>query len=68
MKGMLIMPIPAEVLNNGVNAEMECIIRNMRLQDKYLMPLRNFRDGTDFQVPIETASFLDAKNQGIYLV
>ena len=42
----------------GKHNEMECIIRNMCLQDKY----------TDFQVPTETAALLDAKSQGIYLV
>ena len=51
--------------------EMECIIRNMCLQEKYLSPLRNFRKRiayanayrTDFQVPTETAAFLNAKSQ-----
>ena len=50
--------------------EMECIIHNMCLQDKYLLPLRNFRHriayanayGTDFQVPCETAAFLNEKS------
>ena len=46
--------------------EMECVIRNMCLQEKYLGPLRNFKIRiayanayqTDFQVPTETVSFL----------
>ncbi|KAL3761175.1 hypothetical protein ACHAWU_000270 [Discostella pseudostelligera] len=50
--------------------EMECIIRNMCLQDKYLSPLRNFRRriayanayGTDFQVPTATAAFLNERS------
>eukprot|EP00585_Thalassiosira_rotula_P012575 CAMPEP_0196130760 /NCGR_PEP_ID=MMETSP0910-20130528/1027_1 /TAXON_ID=49265 /ORGANISM="Thalassiosira rotula, Strain GSO102" /LENGTH=746 /DNA_ID=CAMNT_0041390129 /DNA_START=43 /DNA_END=2283 /DNA_ORIENTATION=- len=50
--------------------DMECIIRNMCLQEKYLAPLRNFRRriayanayGTDFQVPTETAAFLHPKS------
>jgi len=50
--------------------EMECIIRNMCLQEKYLTPLRNFRRrvayanayGTDFQVPTETAAFLHPRS------
>jgi hypothetical protein len=50
--------------------EMECIIRNMCLQDKYLSPLRNFRRriayanayGTDFQVPTVTAAFLNERS------
>eukprot|EP00581_Thalassiosira_minuscula_P018296 CAMPEP_0183719668 /NCGR_PEP_ID=MMETSP0737-20130205/12502_1 /TAXON_ID=385413 /ORGANISM="Thalassiosira miniscula, Strain CCMP1093" /LENGTH=708 /DNA_ID=CAMNT_0025949399 /DNA_START=368 /DNA_END=2494 /DNA_ORIENTATION=+ len=50
--------------------DLECIIRNMCLQEKYLSPLRNFRQriayanayGTDFQVPTETAAFLNEKS------
>jgi hypothetical protein len=50
--------------------EMECIIRNMCLQEKYLSPLRNFRRriayanvyGTDFQVPTVTAAFLNERS------
>ncbi|KAL7533086.1 hypothetical protein ACHAXR_005032 [Thalassiosira sp. AJA248-18] len=59
-----------EMISNDDEDEMECIIRNMCLQDKYLMPLRSFRRriayanayGTDFQVPTETAAFLNAKS------
>lgn len=50
--------------------EMECIISNMCTQEKYLTPLRNFRQriayanayGTDFQVPTLTAAFLNEKS------
>ena len=50
--------------------QMQCIIRNMCLQEKYLSPLRNFRQrvayanayGTDFQVPTSTAAFLSSKS------
>lgn len=50
--------------------DMECIIRNMCLQDKYLKPLSNFRERiayanayrTDFQVPTETAAFLNVES------
>ncbi len=50
--------------------EMECIIRNMCLQEKYLSPLRNFHCriayanvyGTDFQVPTVTAAFLNERS------
>ena len=57
-------------INNGINnfsdeteqkdeEELECIIHNMCTSEKYLTPLRNFRQriayanvyGTDFQVP-----------------
>ncbi|KAL3804029.1 hypothetical protein HJC23_006420 [Cyclotella cryptica] len=54
-----------------VDEEMECIIRNMCLQEKYLTPLRNFRRRiayanayrTDFQVPTETAAFLNSESE-----
>ena len=60
----------SEGLKDIDDEEMECIIRNMCLRDKYLMPLRNFRQriayanayGTDFQVPTETAAFLNLKS------
>jgi len=50
----------------GSECEQECIIRNMCLDERYLYPLRNFRQrvayanayGTDFQVPTQTAAFL----------
>eukprot|EP01082_Thalassiosira_pseudonana_P008619 g7255.t1 g7255 contig24:215772-217642(+) len=50
--------------------DIECIIRNMCLQDKYLKPLSNFRERiayanayrTDFQVPTETAAFLNVES------
>ena len=48
--------------------QMQCIIRKMCLQEKYLSPLRNFRQRvayanaycTDFQVPTSTAAFLSS--------
>jgi hypothetical protein len=54
-----------------VDEEMECIIRNMCLQEKYLGPLRHFQKRiayanayrTDFQVPTETAAFLNADSK-----
>eukprot|EP00956_Cyclotella_meneghiniana_P016165 scaffold25398_cov65-Cyclotella_meneghiniana.AAC.1 len=57
--------------DEAVDEEMECIIRNMCLQEKYLGPLRNFRRriayanayGTDFQVPTQTAAFLNAQSE-----
>jgi len=69
-------------INNGINnfsdetsdqqdtEEMECIIHNMCTSEKYLTPLRNFRQriayanvyGTDFQVPTLTAAFLNEKS------
>ncbi|KAL7471028.1 hypothetical protein ACHAXS_011320 [Conticribra weissflogii] len=52
--------------NKRSDCETECIIRTMCLDEKYLLPLRNFRQrvayanayGTDFQVPTQTAAFL----------
>ena len=57
--------------DEAVDEEMECIICNMCLQEKYLEPLRNFRRriayanayGTDFQVPTETAAFLNVDSE-----
>jgi len=69
-----------EDINNGIinfsdeieqdEEEMECIIHNMCTSEKYLSPLRNFRQriayanvyGTDFQVPTLTAAFLNEKS------
>lgn len=59
-----------------MDEEMECIIRNMCLQDKYLTPLRNFRKRiayanayrTDFQVPTETAAFLNSDSEVEHIV
>jgi len=57
--------------------ELECVIRNMCLRDEFLVPLRNFRQriayanayGTDFQVPCQTAAFLnDNSGVGHFLV
>merc|ERR1719296_537806 len=56
--------------HDGEGGEMQCVIRNMCLQNKYLTPLRSFRQriayanayGTDFQVPTETAAFLHEKS------
>ncbi|KAL3777298.1 hypothetical protein ACHAW5_004678 [Stephanodiscus triporus] len=53
--------------DDGDDERMECVIRNMCLQDRYLSPLRCFRHriayanayGTDFQVPTSTAAFLN---------
>ena len=55
----------------GGEDDMECIIRSMCLEGKYLNPLRNFRQriayanayGTDFQVPTETAAFLNGESK-----
>eukprot|EP00571_Detonula_confervacea_P013231 CAMPEP_0172297290 /NCGR_PEP_ID=MMETSP1058-20130122/371_1 /TAXON_ID=83371 /ORGANISM="Detonula confervacea, Strain CCMP 353" /LENGTH=606 /DNA_ID=CAMNT_0013006423 /DNA_START=270 /DNA_END=2090 /DNA_ORIENTATION=- len=60
----------ADILRNNEGDELECIIHNMCVQDKYLTPLRNFRQriayanayGTDFQVPTLTAAFLNEKS------
>ena len=60
----------AVMTNADDDLEMECIIRNMCLQDKYLAPLRHFRRriayanayGTDFQVPCLTAAFLHERS------
>ncbi|KAL3804448.1 hypothetical protein ACHAWO_012464 [Cyclotella atomus] len=59
-----------------VDQEMECIIRNMCLQERYLGPLRNFQRRiayanayrTDFQVPTETAAFLNADSNVVHTV
>lgn len=59
-----------ETLGEEVDQEMECIIRNMCLQETYLRPLRHFRKRiayanayrTDFQVPTETAAFLNVNS------
>jgi len=71
-----------EDINNGITnfsdetdnqqdeEELECIIHNMCTSEKYLSPLRNFRQriayanvyGTDFQVPTLTAAFLNEKS------
>lgn len=59
-----------------VDKEMECIIRSMCLQEKYLAPLRNFRRRiayanayrTDFQVPTETAAFLNPDSDVVHTV
>lgn len=59
-----------------IDQEMECIIRNMCLQEKYLGPLRNFQRRiayanayrTDFQVPTETAAFLNADSNVVHTV
>ena len=57
--------------------ELECVIRNMCLDEEFLVPLRNFRQriayanayGTDFQVPCQTAAFLnDNSGVGHFLV
>jgi hypothetical protein len=56
--------------NDNDDEEMQCIIRNMCIQEKYLSPLRNFcrriayanAYGTDFQVPTSTAAFLSSKS------
>ncbi len=56
--------------DGGDDEQMECIIRNMCLQDRFLSPLRSFRRriayanayGTDFQVPTSTAAFLHEKS------
>lgn len=56
--------------DNDDDEQMQCIILNMCLQEKYLSPLRNFRHrvayanayGTDFQVPTSTAAFLSSKS------
>ena len=50
----------------------ECVIRNMCVDNEYLVPLGNFRQriayanayGTDFQVPCQTAAFLN-DNSGV---
>ncbi len=50
----------------------DCVVRNMCLDDEFLVPLRNFRQriayanayGTDFQVPCQTAAFLN-DNSGV---
>eukprot|EP00573_Skeletonema_grethae_P010329 CAMPEP_0201694210 /NCGR_PEP_ID=MMETSP0578-20130828/6554_1 /ASSEMBLY_ACC=CAM_ASM_000663 /TAXON_ID=267565 /ORGANISM="Skeletonema grethea, Strain CCMP 1804" /LENGTH=609 /DNA_ID=CAMNT_0048179857 /DNA_START=132 /DNA_END=1961 /DNA_ORIENTATION=+ len=52
--------------------ESDCVVRNMCLGDEFLVPLRNFRKriayanayGTDFQVPCQTAAFLN-DNSGV---
>eukprot|EP00984_Skeletonema_dohrnii_P022501 scaffold11620_cov199-Skeletonema_dohrnii-CCMP3373.AAC.4 len=52
--------------------ESDCVIRNMCLDEEFLVPLRNFRRriayanayGTDFQVPCQTAAFLN-DNSGV---
>jgi len=58
-------------LRNDVDDDgLDCIIRSMCLEEKYLTPLRNFRKriayanayGTDFQVPTETAAFLNERS------
>ena len=59
-----------EIDNQQDEEEMECIIHNMCTSEKYLTPLRNFRQriayanvyGTDFQVPTLTAAFLNEKS------
>lgn len=59
-----------EILRDDDDDELECIIHNMCVQDKYLTPLRHFRQriayanayGTDFQVPTLTAAFLNEKS------
>jgi hypothetical protein len=56
--------------DDNTDEEMQCIIRNMCIQEKYLSPLRNFRRRiayanayqTDFQVPTSTAAFLSSKS------
>jgi len=62
--------------NANINVENEdesdCVIRNMCLDEEFLVPLRNFRQriayanayGTDFQVPCQTAAFLN-DNSGV---
>ena len=60
----------SEQIPNKSDDHEECIIRNMCMQDRYLTPLRNFRQriayanayGTDFQVPTSTAAFLHEKS------
>lgn len=50
----------------------DCVVRNMCLDEEFLVPLRNFRQriayanayGTDFQVPCQTAAFLN-DNSGV---
>ena len=58
------------VKDDGDDERMECVIRNMCLQSRFLSPLRSFRHriayanayGTDFQVPTSTAAFLHEKS------
>lgn len=60
----------AVLVEHAEEQELECVIRNMCLQDKYLASLRNFKRrvayanafGTDFQVPTETAAFLHERS------
>eukprot|EP00986_Skeletonema_menzelii_P021520 scaffold34815_cov97-Skeletonema_menzelii.AAC.1 len=59
-------------IESDAEDELDCVIRNMCLDDEFLVPLRNFRQriayanayGTDFQVPCQTAAFLN-DNSGV---
>jgi hypothetical protein len=72
LKGM----ISPERADEESDEEMECVIRNMCLQEKYLGPICNFKKRityanayqTDFQVPTETAVFFNVDNQLKHLV
>jgi len=69
--------IDSDADEEATEDESECVIRNMCLRDEFLVPLRNFRQriayanayGTDFQVPCQTAAFLnDNSGVGHFLV
>ncbi|KAL7458856.1 hypothetical protein ACHAWC_010537 [Mediolabrus comicus] len=69
-RGSEMFPLQDEGEGSGEEEELECVIKNMCLQDEFLVPLRNFRQriayanayGTDFQVPCQTAAFLNDKS------
>lgn len=69
-RGSEMFPLQDEGEEGGEEEELECVIKNMCLQDEFLVPLRNFRQriayanayGTDFQVPCQTAAFLNDKS------
>ena len=69
-RGSEMFPLQDEGEGGGEEEELECVIKNMCLQDEFLVPLRNFRQriayanayGTDFQVPCQTAAFLNDKS------